>query len=159
MAGDSGLSVIKGGTGRNFQLKGAIVIQAPDNYLTGPFKAEFGKVKGRLGIGLCLSYIATVDPGKDRFICGLSLERSARWMGSQPETLVLTREFLSLNRVIYWLLELEESVAVALFNDDRDSIDGREVIRVLLAIVDQLKPLSDALAEDEKVRRKILGIN
>lgn len=159
MTDDSGLRVAEGGTGRCFKIDGPKIAQSTEAHPVGPFQAEFGPVKGKLEIKLGLSYVAVVDPGHDRLICRLSIERPSQWMGSDAETLILEREFLYLHAVVDWLLGLEELVMSALFNvrHENDSIiKDKEIIRVLLAIVDQLKPLQKALAADEAIRRKML---
>lgn len=159
---DTGLRVAKGGTGRRFEVDGAKIVQSTETHPVGPFQAEFGPVKGKLEIELKLSYIAVLDPGHDRLICRLFIERPSRWIGSHVEILTLEREFLFLHAVVDWLFGLEESIVSALFNEryKNDSIiNDREVIRVLLAIVDQLKPLGEALKEEEKVRKKMLERN
>lgn len=143
-------------TGRNFQRDRGIVRQLPEKHSLEPYRAEHGRIKAALKINLSLGYIATCDPGQDRFLCKLQIEHPARWQGSGQEILVLEREFLHLDTIIDWLLNLEEPVMSALFSDCREDIKDRDVIRVLLALVDQIRSLAVALAEDEKTRRKIL---
>ncbi len=143
-------------TGRSFQRDGAIVIQVPEKQLLEPYAAEYGRIKATLEIELYLSYVATVDPGMDRFRCKLCIECPARWFGSQPEILTLEREMLHFQTVIEWLLGMEIPVKDALFHDCREDIKDREVVRVLFAIVDQIRPLNAALAYDEKTRRNML---
>lgn len=141
---------------RNFQRYGMIIKQEPRRQLLEPFEAEFGKVKARLKIELRLSYLAVLDPGMDRFLCKLYIKRPARWQGSDKETLALEREFLRLDVIIDWLSGLQGPIIGALFNDCREDIKDSDPIRVLLALVDQIRPLGVALAEDEKIRRKML---
>jgi hypothetical protein len=142
--------------GRIFQRDGAIVRQVPDKKFLGPYKAQYGSIQAALKIELCLSYLATCDPGMDKFHCSLRVECPARWRGSREEVLTLEREIIHFDTLIDWLLGMERPVIDALFHDCRESIKDREVMRVLLALVDQIRPLKAALAQEEETRRKML---
>ena len=141
------------------------VVQSPTSVQLAEYTAEQGRVAGRLSVTKRLSYFGAWpnSPGRDLLDVSLSLE--ATNYSNEPEVRIAL-ELIGVQSTVHlaaWVIHLDAMLSTALFFRPESLIRAhlertdpeRAVVRVLIALADQLKPLEKLLRDERELRKAL----